>query len=381
MDLLRLRLEAQRLLGSAHDRPEDVVQSLLAVQSQDFPGAKWAVAQRTTAGLEANVDEAYQAGRILRTHVLRPTWHFVLPSDVCWLLALTAPRIHAQNALYYRQAGLDEAAAKRSATRIRRALSAGQHQTREELGRAIDPKDEALSGNRLAMFIMRAELDGVIVSGAMRGKQHTYALLEARAPDARALSREDALSSIAVAYVRGHGPAQAQDLAWWAGLTKSDAERGLAASRGLLEPHCIDGKDYWSLPGPRRAPPKGPLVRLLPNYDELVVAFRDRSAMIEPGLELRTEVLSGNPVVSGGRIIGGWKRALSAREVMVSAALLRPPSAAESQGLAEEAARYGRSLGLAARLETTVPGAERRQRKRSPSSAATKKPSSTRAPR
>lgn len=378
MDLPRLRLAAQRLLGSPHDSPEGVVQSLLAVQAQDFLGATWAVAQRTQRGLGSSVDEAYQAGRILRTHVLRPTWHFVAPSDLRWLLALTAPRIHAQSASYYKKAGLDDAAAKQSATRIARALSAGRHLTRAELARAIDPKDKALSGNRLAWFIMRAELDGLIVSGKMRGKQHTYALLEERAPAATALSREDALTRIAIGYVSGHGPAQAEDLAWWAGLTKSDAERGLAGARGVLEPLRLGEQRYWALPGSRRAP-AGPRVHLLPSYDELIVAFKDRSAMIDPGIDPSTELLLGQAIVSGGRVIGSWTRTLRAKEVVISAQLLRPLSTAESEGLAAAAARYGHSLGLSKLLEIVY--AERRQRRRSPSSAKSPKASSARAPR
>jgi len=233
LDLARQRLEQQRLSGAPYARPEQVVEGLLAVQSQDYLGAKWALAQRTVGGDDAAVQKAFQEGRFLRTHVLRPTWHFVAPRDIRWLLALTAPRVHALNAYYYRKHGLDAASVKRSNARIVKALSSGTHLTREELGQVLAVGKTALSGERLAYFIMRAELDALICSGAMRGKRHTYALLEERVAPAETLARDEALARIARWYVIGHGPAQARDLAWWSGLsvaTPGAASKPTAAS-------------------------------------------------------------------------------------------------------------------------------------------------------
>jgi hypothetical protein len=135
-DIARRRLIQQRLLGAPHERPQQVVESLLAVQSQDYAGAKWAIAQRTASPSDAEVEAAFQAGRILRTHVLRPTWHFVAPADIRWLLELTAPRVHAANAYYYRMHGLDAAAVKRSNGRIVKALGHG-HDPEAELERLV----------------------------------------------------------------------------------------------------------------------------------------------------------------------------------------------------------------------------------------------------
>jgi len=285
---------------------------------------------------------------------MRPTWHFVVPADLFWLLDLTAPRLHARNAYYYRRAGLDAALVKRSNARIVKALSRGKHLTRDELGRVLHGLDGAISGERLAYFVTRAELDALICSGAMRGKQHTYALLEERAPRTRALGRDEALARISQRYVSGHGPAQAQDLAWWSGLTVADAKRGFEAGRDKLERTVIDGKTYWfarKRPVSRRP---GPVVHLLPNYDELVIAFKDRSAMLDPRVTPRTSVLSAHFVVINGRIVGGWRRTLDKSEVVIAARLLRRLTAAERKGLDAAAARYARSLGLAFRLEAEV---------------------------
>ena len=359
MDLPKQRLVAQHLIGPPLPHPEAVVASLLAVQSQDYAGAKWALAQRAASAGDEAVQQAFQDGRILRTHVLRPTWHFVAPADIRWLLALTAPRVHALNAYYYREHGIDAALARRAKNRIAKALSRGTHLTRDELARALGEKDGTMAGSRLACIIMHAELDGLICSGAMRGKQHTYALLDERAPAAQPLGRDEALAEIARRYVAGHGPSQAKDLAWWSGLTLADAKRGLAACAGSLERCVVGTATYWFAPAPAtprpgRPGPSKPSVHLLPNYDELVIAFKDRSAMLDPRVTPRTSVLAAHFVVVGGRIVGGWRRVLARREVVIAAQLLRPLSAAERRGLDAAAARYAANLGLEHRLEAEM---------------------------
>jgi hypothetical protein len=351
MDLARQRLEQQRLSGAPYARPEDVVEGLLAVQSQDYLGAKWAVAQRTLDASDAAVQSAFQEGRILRTHVLRPTWHFVAPADIRWLLALTAPRVHALSAYYYRKHGLDAASAKRAEARLVKALSGGTHLTRDELGQVLRDGKTAPSGNHLAYIIMRAELDGLICSGRMRDKQHTYALLEERATPARKLDRDEALAKLARSYVTGHGPAQVRDLAWWSGLSMADAKRGFEASRGELEHAVIDGKTYWF--GPLRPVTRRarPIAHLLPNYDELLIAFKDRSAMLDPRITPKASVLSAHFVTIDGRIVGGWRRTLGKGEVVIAAELLRPLTLSEMRSLKAAAARYARSLELSFRLD------------------------------
>lgn len=351
MDIPWLRLQQQSLIGPAHARPEDVVRNLLAMQSQDYLGAKWAVAQRTRAVDDAAVQKAFQAGRILRTHVMRPTWHFVAPADIRWLLELTSPRVHAFNAPYYRKHGLDTAAAKRSRLRIEKALSRGEHLTREELALAIDAKDAALTGERLALFIMRAELDGVIASGKMRGKRHTYALLDERAPASERLPRDEALARLALRYVSGHGPAQPRDLAWWSGITIADAARGLAANERALERANVGGKTYWFAPTKPLPKPRAPSVHLLPNYDELLIAFKDRSHAFDPGVTPLAGILAAHFVVIDGRIAGGYRRTLTKDTVSLSVDGLRAFSAPERKALDAAAARFGKSLGLAAKLE------------------------------
>src|SRR5262245_302167 len=214
LDIARTRLRNQRLIGKPFATPEEVVGWLGAVQAQDYAGAKWAVAQRTAGCSDADVEQACRDGRILRTHVLRPTWHLVLPEDIRWMLALSAPRIRAAMAFYDRRLGLTDAVCARSAAALAAALRGGNHLTRGELARVLAAAGIPAAGQRLGHLMVRAEIDGVICSGATRGKQSTYALLDERAPAAKPRGRDDALAELAGRYFASHGPALPQDFAW-----------------------------------------------------------------------------------------------------------------------------------------------------------------------
>src|SRR5215212_3622871 len=248
-DIVRLRLHNQLLSQTTCTQPDQVVEWLGAVQSQDYAGGKWAVGQRMQAASDAALDKAFNEGKILRTHALRPTWHFVTPADIRWLLALTAPRVHALNAPYYRKLELDHNLFQRSTTALTQALQGGNQLTRDEVRSVLAQAGIATAGElRMSYILMRAELDGVICSGARRGKQFTYALLSERAPQARQLEREHALAELASRFFLSRGPATVHDFARWSGLTVADAKAGLEAIKSQLLLEQIDGQSYWRSP-------------------------------------------------------------------------------------------------------------------------------------
>src|SRR5690349_12538468 len=113
LDIVQQRLHNQHLLGAPFARPEQVVQWFGAVQAQEYPGATWGIAQRLDNPTQVTLDQAYADGAILRTHAMRPTWHFVAPADIRWLLKLTSPRVHALNTSYYRKLELGRCAGAR----------------------------------------------------------------------------------------------------------------------------------------------------------------------------------------------------------------------------------------------------------------------------
>jgi hypothetical protein len=330
------------------------------MQAQDYAAVKWAIGQRVRNVLERDVEAAIEDGRLLRTHVLRPTWHLVLPSDIRWMLKLTAPRIRALMAYYDRQLELDEATFRRSNATIAKALRGGKYLTRNELGHALSSARIVASGQRLGHLMMRAELDAVVCSGPRRGKQFTYALLDERAPPSKPLAREEALATLARRYVRSHGPCLIQDFSWWSGLSVADAKAGIEAIKSELEQLRLGQKTYWFF-GSKKPPRLGDsLCHLLPNYDEYLVAHKDHTPLISgaPAQAPTREdsVLSARIVDRTGQICGGWRRTLEKSRVVIKLELFAAPSRALSTALRAEAERYAAFLGLGLRLTTTSSG-------------------------
>jgi hypothetical protein len=306
--LLSLRLRNQRLTLPSFHTPADVVDWFGAVQAQDYTAAKWGVGLRMAGAADRAVEAACDAGAILRTHVLRPTWHFVTPADLRWMLELTAPRVKAACAYYLRDSGLTARVLSQTLSAIGRALEAGDHLTRAELGSRLKRGGiiaEKTSGMTLGHIMLLAELDALVCSGARRGKQSTYALVDHRAPRPTRLERDEALAALARRYFQSHGPALAADFAWWSGLTVGDARAAIALTIPALTKLSYDGREYWHFEDNARVPPVRSAF-LLPNFDEYTVAYRDRSAIVDQPMP-PMEAL-GNVLIVDGRIAGTWKR-------------------------------------------------------------------------
>ena len=355
MSIAKHRLQNQRLVGARFSTPEAVVRWLGAVQAQDYHSAKWALALRSHRTTEAGVEKAFNAGAILRLHAMRPTWHFVAPADLRWMLALTSPRVHVANAHMYRKLELDEALFHRVAGIFTSALQGGRTLTRKELADSLEREGIPARGQRLAYVVMQAELSGLLCSGPLHGKQHTYALVDERIPVAPPLSRDEALAALAHRYFTSHGPASVRDFAWWSGLTIADAKLGVELVRPDLQRAIIDGNTYWTGTCTGSAETADPIVHLLPNYDEHVVAYKDHSHTIDPAardaLRIRTDrPLDVHLVMRNGLIVGGWRRTLEKRRCVVKVDMLIEPRPDEQAALGQAAADYATFLGLPVEL-------------------------------
>ena len=241
-DLLHLRLSTQGVSRRAFQTAEDVVRWLGAAQSQDYPAAAWAVGQRARNATHAMLDRAFDEGRILRTHVMRPTWHFVMPADIRWMLQLTGPRVNAMSAPYYRKMELDERVFSRTRSTIARALRGGRQLTRADLAAELQKAGITKPNTplRVSFIMLRAELDGLVCSGARIGRHFTYALLDERVPEAPTLDRDAALAELTRRYFTSHGPATVHDYSWWSGQTMGDARAGLEMVKSELVETAID---------------------------------------------------------------------------------------------------------------------------------------------
>jgi hypothetical protein len=355
-DIARQRLINQGLVRPTLEKASEVVARLGAVQAQDYAASKWGIAQRTTGLTDAQIEKEIDDGRIVRTHVLRPTWHFVAAADIGWMLALTAPRVHAANGHWYRWLEVDDAVAGRSRGLIEKALRAGDHLTRAELGQALTKGGIQITNPvRLACIVMRAELDGLICNGVRRGKQFTYGLLDARVTRSTLLERDAALSELARRYFTTRGPATVDDFAWWSGLTKTEAKRGAEAAGTHLRHESIEGRSYWAPAAQHRARMPASLAHLLPNFDEYFVGLKDRSAfsarLDSSAAKRRTSALSGHALVVNGQIVGGWRRTLARDAVTIEPKPLVRLSEAERCSVEVAARAFGRFLPLPAKIQ------------------------------
>jgi hypothetical protein len=358
-DVLKLRLATQGLVGPGFAGLPAVVGALGAMQAQEFAVAKWSIGQRARARPalgDAAVDRALAEGALVRTHILRPTWHFVLREDLRWMMALSAPRVHAISAFYYRQQEVTDRVFAVARTAIERAL-AGRRLTRKALGAALTRAGLTITPMRLGMILLRAELDLVVMSGGLEGKQQTYALVDDRVPRGRKWPRDQALAELARRYFTSRGPATLKDWSWWSGLTVADGKRAVDMLAGELEMVTVDDRKYWFAPAaarPRKQP--SPRVHLLQTYDEYLIAYSESRALAyAPGLSWATTVegrMFANAVVLDGMVIGQWRR--GAGHGTVETLLRKPLRGAAKAALDEEIARYQKFLGRQASATPVV---------------------------
>ena len=356
LDIAQWRLRNQRLSGGRFNRPDEVVSWLGAVQAQEYADTKWALALRSRRTTNDAIERALTNGAILRTHVLRPTWHLVAAADIRWMLALTGPRVSARMSPYNRHLELDARVFRRSQSAIVRALRGGVQLTRQELKAVLQRAGiRADSVQRLAHIVMQAEIDAVVCSGARRGTQSTYALLDERVPPAAAKSRDDALVELTRRYFTSHGPAQIADFVWWSGLTTGDARRGLQLIDRELDQEVIGGKTYWFR---QAAPARGDhkTAYLLGLYDEYLIAYKDRSAALDRSRWTR---MVRDPfsacVVVNGKVIGGWRRSVKADRMVITFTPFTPLRRTDAAAVDAAAHAYAGFFGVELELSITAP--------------------------
>jgi hypothetical protein len=341
--ILRARLHNQLLAGTQPRRAADVVGRLGAMQAQDYIGAKWAIGLRAPHLDAAAVEKAFNAGAILRTHVLRPTWHFVTPADIRWMLTLTAPRVHQVSAFYLRKHGLDARTLSRAHRVLASELAGGRFRTRTELAAALATRGVDARGPRLGLLTIHAELEQVMCSGPAHGRQLTYALFDERAPSSAARTPGDPGAELASRYFASHGPATLRDFVWWSGLTVAQARQALESTSPALVSRTIDGLEFWASTWdvPARMPPA---TFLLPNYDEYLIAYKDRH-LVRPAAGADGDgVMKGadafaHPLVVDGVLAGLWRRRVSGAKTNVEIVVKVPLTARQRRAVKDAAAR------------------------------------------
>ena len=343
--IARARMRAQHLWSSDVKDPQKALTHLVAVQAQEFSYARWSLAQRSGDPASSFVLRAFDDGRILRTHVLRPTWHFVAPRDLRWLMRLSGPRVIGWNARRCRDLGLDAKTLAKSNDVIAKAVDE-QPLTRHALAAVLEQRKLSPDGQRMPYMLMRAELDMIVTSGPLEGKRHTYAAFDARVPAAREINRDQALGRLAKRYFASRGPATIKDFSWWSGLPMPDVRRATEIAGRALMRIDIDGRTYLftgEQPSLKAARPRVDLVQI---YDEIGIAYTESRDVLwtDQAKVVVASNLGGYPhvILREGRLLGNWRGVRARDEVRVETRINGKLDTATQASLERAVERYVR---------------------------------------
>jgi len=346
--IARYRLQNQHITHPSLPTIGGVAAWMGATQAQDYSQAKWALGLRLPGTKDADIQAAIDRGEIIRTHLLRPTWHFVAAEDLRWMLALSAPQIIGIMAPTNRAMGLEEAIFSRCNHIIAKALEKEQHLTREELMSELEKAGIATNEFRAAHIMMRAEQEGIVCNGIRRGKQFTYALIDKRVPPGKTFDRPDAIAELARRYFRSHAPATLHDFQWWSGLKMSDARSGLKAVQPTLVQETIGKQTYWMPHDFKERKTAAPTLHLLPAFDEYLVSYKDRSASLDSSRKAHAITKNGifKPVVVQNAWVQGlWQRTFKKDKVLVEYQFFEESGSVDASLLQEAVRRFSDFYG------------------------------------
>jgi hypothetical protein len=342
-DIARWRLRSQHLVAPHAASAAEAVGGLLAVQAENPGRAAWALASRSRHPGGSDLARLLDDGGVVRTHVLRPTWHFVLADDISWLLELTGPRVRRVTGQQLRRAhGLDEPAIDRAVAVVTHALASRGELTRAQVAEELRERGVHSTGQMLMILLAHAELDGLICSGRPVDGEHTYALLDQRVPAPRRLSRDEALAELALRYFTGHGPATERDLAYWATLTLTDVRTGLAEVRDRLDSFDHDGRTFWHAPADTPPGPQQPAGHLLQILDETYRGYQDSRWVLDAADHVpRTREAATGMALVDGQIAASVRRTVAHQHVRFHLRPYRALRPTEVEALEQAARRYG----------------------------------------
>lgn len=307
------RLASQKLSETNSCSPQEIVHHLGAMQAQDYAMAKWAIGSRCNA-TEKEIEDAINSAKIIRTHILRPTWHFVAAEDIHWMLDVSAPQVKRFTTSAAKKYGFDAKKLDEVNSSIEKLLSGNNHLTRDEIMQELHIKKTSNEDFLSAAIMMNAELDGLVCNGKMKGKQITYALLEERVSKPKTkLTKEEGLAKLAKRYFESHGPATLLDFSWWSGFPPTICQNTINAIKLQLNFVEIENQTYYFVNQNYNKNKFNESVHFLPAFDEILISYKSREASIL--LEHQSKAFTNNgifkPVIlENSKVIGTWKRTI-----------------------------------------------------------------------
>ncbi|MEZ0130251.1 winged helix DNA-binding domain-containing protein [Flavobacterium sp. LBUM151] len=314
------RLVSQKLSETNSCSPQEIVHHLGAMQAQDYAMAKWGIGSRCDSS-EKEIEDAINSAKIIRTHILRPTWHFVAADDIYWMLDVSGPQVKKIVLSSVKKYGYDVQKLDKINAQIEKILSGNKHLTREEIMQELNIKKGSDQDFLYAAIMMNAELDGLVCNGKMKGKQITYALLEERVAKPKTqLTKEEGLAKLAIRYFESHGPATMLDFSWWSGFPPTICQNTINAIKLQLSFAEIDNQTYWFVNQNYSKDNYKESIHFLPAFDEILISYKTREASIL--LEHQSKAFTTNgifkPIIlENSKVIGTWKRTIKKDHVKI----------------------------------------------------------------
>jgi hypothetical protein len=351
-EIAKQRLAVQQLSTTNFTKPTDLLRWFGVMQAQEYGPTKWSFGIRMPRLKDADVEKDFTSGKILRTHLLRPTWHFVAAEDIRWMLQLTKARVHAANAFMYRQLELEKKIFTKCTNIIVKSLEGKNQLTRDDLNEEFKKSRIKAEGHRLSYIMMHAELEGIICSGARQGNQFTYVLLDERIPVTKSKSMAEALAELTQRYFTSRGPATIQDFSTWSGLTIADCKKGIEFIKGKLLHETVGNELYYFAEYPKKYPKKRTSksisIHLLPIYDEYIMGYKKREAILQVYQNIKPKPALGydSTIVSDGQIIGTWRRVIKPKHIDLQHKPFHPFTALQKIEFKKAVDRYQKFTGL-----------------------------------
>lgn len=348
MSSLAIRLLNHRLVQSNLSAAQEVVAWMGAMQAQDLPMSLWGTGLRAQQS-QQEVIAAIDQGKIIRTHVMRPTWHLVHAQDVHWMLNLSAESIKKALKSRHKQLGIDQNLLKDVYKLFSNQFKNNSHLTRDTLLELLIKSGIRLEDNRGAHLLMLAELDQILCSGAVIKNETSYACYDQRITLKCNYSREEAIYHLSRRYFQSHGPATVDDFCWWSGLNKSEAKSGILSLGQEIHSERKSEKWYYQIPKVITASSTLNMVQLLPAYDEYIISYTERGEILPAKVQSTTISTNGvfRPVILvNGRAAGLWKRTIKKQSVEIELSWFAKPSREIKKLVQQEVNRFGEFLGI-----------------------------------
>jgi len=341
------RLRNQQISVTKYKSPEKLLSHLGPIQAQDFAMAKWAIGARIPNLAEADVDQALEKGTIVRTHILRPTWHFVAAEDLRWMLDLTAPHVKRIVNSYNQKLELTDALLAKARKIIEKSLSGNNHLTRKEIMLILSENGIRTDEWRSTHIMFDAELSGLVCNGINKGKQFTYSLIDETIKKHASFSGDEALAELTFRYFNSRGPATIPDFCWWSGLTLTKARKGVALNSKKINQFTKDNQTYYFTGNFKESQPDD-TIHFLPAFDEFLIAYKDRSASMDTSHYKK--VIAGYGIfkplmIQNGFVKGTWQRTVKKDEVHIQLSFIDKVNTSEFEKFAKASEDYGKFLG------------------------------------